>query len=88
MHIEIWQSTKTKNVDGKSIGKWYWHKMNVGRITTDAEPFVSMANAFRAARADVMQTIKPYAKRISGPPVKFDDPKWNAKKQCWIIRWS
>jgi len=86
MHIEIWQSSKESNVDGKNIGSWYWHKRsNNGRIVTDAEAFPTMANAVRAAKAEVRGTIKPCAEVLY---VDFTSPKFIPKKQCWVIRWS
>ena len=89
MHIEVWQSSKTKNVDDKNIGAWYWHKVaSNGKIVTDAEPFPTMTHAIRAAHAEIVGTIKPYRVTWGAGPVEFLERKWNAKKQCWVIRWS
>ena len=89
MHIEVWQSSKTKNVDDKNIGAWYWHKVaSNGKIVTDAEPFPTMTHAIRAAHAEIVGTIKPYRVTWGAGPVEFLERKWDAKKQCWVIRWS
>ena len=55
MHIEIFQTEPVEKSD-----PWYWHKNNKGKITCDSEAFPTKANAVRAAKADVTQTIKPY----------------------------
>ena len=84
MHIEVWRSGM-----GKNFGSWYWRKVaSNGRIVTDAEAFPTMAHAIRAAHAEIIGTIKPYRAMWSGGPVEFLERKWNAKKNCWIIRWQ
>lgn len=63
MHIEVL----------KGRAHYRWRKVNAGKITTCAETFASKSNAIRAAKADVVQTIKPYrsASALGLRPVRF-----------------
>lgn len=79
MHIEIFQTQPVQLGD-----MWYWHKNNKGRITCDSEAFPTKAHAVRAAKADVVQTIKPYDKLAADRLVFTLD----VKKGVFTLRWG
>mgnify|MGYP003406471021 FL=1 len=89
MHIEIFQRQATPTPKRPSITNWYWHKNNKGRITCDSEAFPSKAHALRAAKADVVQTIKPYADhKVTGLAPPMFKLSQNEKDGGFILRWS
>ena len=67
MHIEVWEG------EGPA-GAWFWHFVaRNGKITADAEPFISKAHAIRAAKAVVRGVVKPFADRYQ--PIVFTTSK-------------
>ena len=77
MHIEIFHASD----------EWYWHKNNKGRITCDSESFPTKAHAVRAAKADVVQTIKPYDGTVQNHLV-FTLEQDTKRAAVFILRWS
>ena len=49
MRIEVFPGKK---------GGWFWHKRSKGRITADAQKFLSRSHAVRASKAEVRATLK------------------------------
>jgi len=78
MHIEIFNA---------SNDEWYWHKNNKGKITCDSEAFPTKAHAVRAAKADVVQTIKLYDGTVQDQLV-FTLERDPVKLLRYILRWS
>jgi uncharacterized protein YegP (UPF0339 family) len=75
MHIEIYLSA--------ADDQWYWRTKNGGRVTTDAEGYVSKGNAVRAAKAHIKGVFKP----VSGSmQVQFTLQK-RAENE-FVLNWS
>jgi hypothetical protein len=84
MHIEIFETKAQK------MQPWNWHKVNQGKITCHGEGHSSHADALRAAKADVRQTIKSYTKRIKEhmPAVVFTLERDVKRLAVTILKWS